>query len=75
MHQIKASNFPVMVTFPMTNESKIQFSHTDSLRQGPVVSLASSLRLANCSQGKQSGQMRQEVSDTLPSWLPGCGPV
>lgn len=75
MHQIKASNSPVMVTFPMTNESKIHFSHTDSLRQKPIVSLAFSLCLANYSQWKQSGQIRQEVSDTLPSWLPGCGPV
>lgn len=59
----------------MTNESKVPFSHTDSLRQEPIISPASSLRLAKYSQWKQSGQIRQEVSDTLPSWLPGCGPV
>ena len=64
-----------MVTFLIANNFKIHFSHTDSLRQEPIVWPAFSLCLANSSQGKQLGQKRQEVSDTLPSWLPGCGPV
>lgn len=64
-----------MVTFPMMTESKIHISHTDSLRREPIVSLASPLCPPNYSQWNQLGQIRQEVSDTLPSWLPECGPV
>lgn len=59
MHQIKASNCPITVTFLMTNESKIHFPHTDSLSQDPVVWLVCALCLANYSQWKQSGQIGQ----------------
>lgn len=64
-----------MVTFPMTNESEIHFSHADSLRREPIFLPASPSCPPNYSQWMQLGQIGQEVSDTLPSWLPGCGPV